>query len=150
MKSTESLDDTGKLVVLSSATGETATSGDTSIIENKRRRLVRGAVAFAPLVLTLRSGALAAASCTGTVAFVNINDAGTITNNPVPNGVAADQICVSGPTTDMCPAGKISSGSRLGKVTNIGTSDKPVFTCGSGPTQQVAILSSASATSLKI
>jgi len=32
-----------------------------------RRRLVRGAMALAPLVLTLRSGALAAASCTGSL-----------------------------------------------------------------------------------
>jgi len=33
--------------------------------ESGRRRLVRGAISLAPVVLTLRSGALAAASCTG-------------------------------------------------------------------------------------
>ncbi len=110
-----------------------------------RRRLVRGAMALAPLVLTLRSGALAAASCTGTVAFVTVNSSGKI-NAPVPSGVAANQICVSNPVTGnpvtgTCDAGRISGGNYLGTVNGTGQN----FTCGNGAVGQVAILSSVSA-----
>ena len=49
--------------------------------ENGRRRLVRGAVSLAPVVLTLRSGGLAAASCTGVkVLNVQTDDVGKIAN----------------------------------------------------------------------
>ncbi len=65
MKSTESLEVAGQLMDSPGASSEMATSVGTSTPDSKRRRLVRGAVALAPLVLTLRSGALAAASCTG-------------------------------------------------------------------------------------
>lgn len=76
--------------------------------DQRRRRLVRGAAAMAPLVLTLRSGALAAASCTGV-------KVGSATVNPVPsdpNGppagkinasnIAQGDVCVIQPL-DACP-----------------------------------------------
>ena len=62
MKPDPSLDVTREPTSLSSEIEEVAIVGGVPATENKRRRLVRGAVALAPLVLTLRSGALAAAS----------------------------------------------------------------------------------------
>lgn len=110
--------------------------------ENGRRRLVRGAVSLAPVVLTLRSGALAAASCTGAVAFVNVNSAGKIENPP--SGVANGQVCIFEPA--VCePGTKISNGTPIGTVETNGSN----LFCGKPPSAgKVAILSSASATSL--
>jgi len=62
MKSTESTDTTATDLPL--AGGEAVSP--TTTTDQRRRRLVSGVMAVAPLVLTLRSGALAAASCTGT------------------------------------------------------------------------------------
>ena len=109
--------------------------------ENGRRRIVRAAVSLAPVVLTLRSGALAAASCTGAVAVVNVNSSGKI-DNPPP-GVAAGQTCIANPV--VCEsATKISGGTPVGTVENRGGN----LFCGNGGNGgQVAILSSASATS---
>jgi len=64
MKRTESIDTTATDLPL--AGGEAVSPTTTSTMDERRRRLVRGVMAAAPLVLTLRSGALAAASCTGT------------------------------------------------------------------------------------
>ena len=109
--------------------------------ENTRRRLVRGAVSLAPVVLTLRSGGLAAASCTGVVALVTVNSGGKI-NNP-PTAVAEGQTCISNPV--VCESGsKISGGTPVGSVTQTGNN---LFCGNGGAGGQVAILSSASATS---
>lgn len=54
-----------------------------------RRRLVRGVVALAPLVLTLRSGALAAASCTGLKATANTRPAGAARPGRIVNATPA-------------------------------------------------------------
>jgi hypothetical protein len=109
--------------------------------ENGRRRLVRGAVSLAPVVLTLRSGGLAAASCTGAVALVNVNSGGKI--DQPPPGVAEGQACISNPI--VCESSsKISGGTPVGTVEKRGDN----LFCGNGGTGgQVAILSSASATS---
>ena len=116
-----------------------------------RRRLVRGAVALAPLVLTLRSGA-AAASCTGAKALATVNGGGqisNITNLAVPIVPGTDK-CVSIAQGDICQTTggnvKISGGVPRGTVNSSGTSGN--FTCGSGSSGQVAILSSTSAGSL--
>lgn len=107
-----------------------------------RRRLVRGAVSLAPIVLTLRSGALAAASCTGAVAIVNVNPGGKIENPP--SGVAEGQVCISNPA--ICESGsKISGGTPIGTVQKNGNN---LFCGNDSGGGQVAILSSASATSL--
>ena len=114
-----------------------------------RRRLVRGAVALAPVVLTLRSGALAAASCTGVRVFnVRTNGDGKF-DAPTGSGVVAGDYCaspvqacelerptkISGGTIDSLPI----TGPESGK-----------FQCGSQGSRTVAILSSASASSLII
>ncbi|MCM8595781.1 hypothetical protein [Accumulibacter sp.] len=72
--------------------------------DQRRRRMVRGAAALAPLVLTLRSGALAAASCTG----VKVGSA-TVNSNATPpagkinaSNIAQGDVCVIQPL-DACP-----------------------------------------------
>lgn len=151
MKSTTiSHDAAGKPVDLSSATAEASAPGDIEEHENKRRRLIRGAVACAPLVLTLRSGALAAASCTAAkVIGVTTNNSGNFTP-PSGSGVAAGDYCVSG--VQACTP---DSPSRIGggtvdslPISQVGNSAQ--FQCGDpGGVRTVAILSSGSATSLR-
>ena len=97
MKSTESLGVAEPSVDLPSTAGETGLLGDTSTLNNKRRRLIRGAVALAPVVLTLRSGALAAASCTGAKAQ-NVT-LGNGTNGTLDKKIPANITVVDG---DVC------------------------------------------------
>ena len=115
--------------------------------ENGRRRLVRGAVSLAPVVLTLRSGGLAAASCTGVkVLNVQTDDVGKFT---APSGVVAGDYCAS--PVQACGTehpNKISGGTiDSSPITEAGTD---AFQCGTPGKRTVAILSSASATSLGI
>jgi len=66
-----------------------------------RRRVVRGVVALAPLVLTLRSGALAAASCTGARTVNTILD-----NNakpPASVGAVEGDVCFKVSDVNTCP-----------------------------------------------
>ncbi len=162
MKSTESLDDAGKSVDLASATGETTLPSETSSPENNRRRLVRGAVAFAPLVLTLRSGALAAASCTAAeVPKAAVNGNGRIFLVPPssrpPDGVEGDY-CVKNVGVCSTNSGRISTGEvdPLPITKKIVDQEERYF-CGTfranGSGQQnripIAILSSGSVTSLR-
>ena len=172
MNTTESLDGTGKSPDLSSATGETAIPGDTSITENKRRRLVRGAVAFAPLVLTLRSGALAAASCTG-VKIQNVAVQPNSTPPHPPNDpfrgkiqttveLAEGDLCVRSNVLRSCDAPdetKVLTSSPINTnnsqpVVKLSYQGTDFWTCGSGPRrfqgQNVAILSSSSVTSMGV
>lgn len=140
MNTTQSIDETAESTEPPLADGETANP------DQRRRRLVRGVAAIAPLVLTLRSGALAAASCTG-ARTVNA----TLDNNgkppPIVGAQTGDvcyraidvQVCSSSPTTKLenVPGAPATSAT-------IGSNGK----CGafSGGTQ-VAILSSSAATS---
>lgn len=150
MNTTESLDGAGKSPDLSSVTRETVIPGDTSITENKRRRLVRGAVAFAPLVLTLRSGALAAASCTG----VKLPDVTVQSDGEVPGTVGGD-VCVQGLQTCPTSASKVVTTHKPSIYATVGlNSSGDKYTCGGTSPQfvgqQVAILSSGSASSMGI
>ena len=66
-----------------------------------RRRLVRGAAALAPVVLTLRSGALAAASCTG-AKTTNV----ALDNNgkpPASVGAVKGDVCFKVTEVNTCP-----------------------------------------------
>jgi hypothetical protein len=72
MKRTESTDEAVQSNDQVLASGYGTGADETSTMDQRRRRLVRGAAALAPLVLTLRSGALAAASCTGAKAIETI------------------------------------------------------------------------------
>lgn len=119
-----------------------------------RRRLVRGAVALAPVVLTLRSGALAAASCTG-ARLVRINDRNRIGRDAAEElGLTTSDVCF--PDATICegyPTGnkvatKVSTAPTTGF--NLTKNDNGSFNCGNSDLRgrQVAILSSASAASL--
>lgn len=164
MKSTESIDETAASAGRSLADGEAVSPSQTSLMDQRRRRLVRGAMAVAPLVLTLRSGALAAASCTGVkIASVNVRNG---TSRPgqlqvAASALAAGDVCVQQGVLEACPdsiSGRVSTSSPV-NITNSepiafqenGSND--YWTCGVGRQfqgQPVAILSSASATSMGV
>jgi hypothetical protein len=115
-----------------------------------RRRLVRGVAAFAPLVLTLRSGALAAASCTGakTVSY-QIPSTGN-NNGGLPAGTVEGDVCVKG--LDVCATPGTSGhkvSTPLGTPSNYQFVDNKVQ-CKAFNGQTVAILSSTSAASMGI
>lgn len=114
--------------------------------ENGRRRLVRGAVSFAPVVLTLRSGGvLAAASCTGVSQVVMLDNQGQFAPS---GGAQVNDVCVTQIQINGCPAGKIDSGTKSGvSVTETGIPPK-TLQCQGLQNQQVAILSATAAGSL--
>jgi hypothetical protein len=118
---------------------------NSSVADQRRRRFVRGAAAVAPLVLTLRSGAVAAASCVGAKAVgATTNGSGKITLN---GGTAAEgDACVI--SYQACESTtKISSGTVVGQITP-GPSGSLVCADPAAKNQTVAILSSVSVTSL--
>ncbi len=161
MKPDPSLDVTREPTSLSSEIEEVAIVGGVPATENKRRRLVRGAVALAPLVLTLRSGALAAASCTGVKIASGASTksgspkAGKILNAP---GVVAGDVCVQAQVLTTCGANpnKVETLSNL-SVTNsepvVARNGGSWLSCGNPSQfvgQPIAILSSQSAASMGI
>lgn len=163
MNTTESLDGAGNSPDLSSSTGETAIPGDTSITENKRRRLVRGALAAAPLVLTLRSGALAAESCTGIKLQARVvdteNSNGRLNNtngNALTTTTNPDLLpgqCVAIDSTDICSTAsskiKTIPDFPYGAPSNLVTNNNGRYRCVGQPRNQlVAILSTSGAGSL--
>ena len=150
MKAKESIDDSRESMNLSPAATEAVIQGAASTLENKRRRLVRGAVAAAPLVLTLRSGALAVASCTG-ARLVDIPGDGKF-----PSANLTD-VCINQDPAPVCPEYPLQPG--LTKVLTepvpvlpVTPSDDGQYYCGTEGNhlsgKRVAILSSMSASSL--
>lgn len=167
MKTTKTMDNKSEAIEVS-AQDSAAPAVDGALATNQRRRkLVRSAAACAPLLLTLRSGALAAASCTGAVAL------GTLKATTGPNFTIADpvlappgtvpiqegQICATngGASTPLLQCLdaefpdhiKIDGGMRNGVVVKNSTDGS--FECSGGtynPGEKVAILSAASSTSL--
>lgn len=117
--------------------------------ESKRRRLVGGAVALVPLVLTLRSGGVAAASCTGAKALsVRTNQNGRF-NPPFGAGVAAGDYCVD--SESICadqPSKIMTQGANVDLAPITGPYPNGKFQCGVTGRRTVAIVSSASASSL--
>jgi len=117
---------------------------------SERRRLVRGAVALAPLVLTLRSGALAAASCTG-ARLVRINN-----NNRIPPNAGVNPTDVCFPDAPICEGHPIGVGpTKINSVPNphgiaLTPHNNGSFSCGTGDLvgKNVAILSACAASSL--
>lgn len=140
MKTTQSIDETAE------STESLLADRETAILNHRRRRLVRGVAAFAPVVLTLRSGALAAASCTGARTV-----SATLDNNGRPPAIVGAQtgdVCYR--TTDV----QVCSSSPTTKLENVPGAPTTSATidasgkCGAFPGgTQVAILSSSAATS---
>lgn len=113
----------------------------------RRRRLIRGALGAAPVILTLRSGALAAASCTGAKALAVTDTSGKFTNTT--SGIVTGDRCVTPYNAAGCPSNKILSGTNAGSVSS--SSSKWQCKTSSGTpikSAQVAILSAAAVTSL--
>ncbi|MEF8733062.1 MAG: hypothetical protein V5B40_14505 [Candidatus Accumulibacter meliphilus] len=144
MKTNESIDDSRGSTDLSPVDTGAVIQGAASTPENKRRRLVRGAVAFAPLVLTLRSGAVAAAaSCTGTKQLPTLDANGEFTAS----GAQVGDACVTNYERNSCPGSKISSGTNPGIAVIEGTVDPAKLKCHN-LTGNVAILSNPAVNSL--
>ena len=123
-----------------------------------RRRVVRGAVALAPLVLTLRSGALAAASCTGVkIASVKVNDNGKIKNASSLALQSTDR-CVQPGVLQACGdpgSNKVLTSSPITESNSVQVrynDENDVWTCGNRQFrgQNVAILSSQSVASMGV
>ncbi len=154
MKPEESLDVTRESDGLLSTADQAAISGGEAAPENKRRRLVRSAAALAPLVLTLRSGGVAAASCTG-ARLVDIPRDGKFSGD-FSVGTSPD-VCITRNPAPVCPTYPTGPGytkvlTEPTQVVAVTEAAPGQYYCGtsrrhiSGRT--VAILSSASATSL--
>lgn len=127
-----------------------------------KRRLMRGAAAAAPVLLTLRSGALAAAtSCTGVKA---INTTVTMSNgngsipNYGPNGTPPD-FCIANVTVNTeCPGQNqvttLQGGEQIGRVSvSTDNNGNQQYSCAgdfnlNGTYSNVAIISSNAVTSL--
>jgi hypothetical protein len=113
---------------------------------NGRRRLVRGAVALAPVVLTLRSGALAAASCTG-VKVLNVQtDQNGRFDVPQGSGAAEGDYCATPVQACGVNTSKISGGTI--DANPIVTAPNGKLQCGTTGRRKVAILSSAAVASV--
>lgn len=148
MKRTEATDEAVESNDQVPASGHDAAVDKTLTMDQRRRRLVRGAAALAPLVLTLRSGALAAASCTGAVQLVNGTDPFELVPPATPNDV-----CVT--YTASCSDGqKISSVIEKGSLVEVSPATTPrTYNCNGAVVQltgPVAILSGRAAGSLGV
>lgn len=122
-----------------------------------RRRLVRGVVALAPLVLTLRSGAVAAASCTGATAIGTLSqESGNRFrfNRSSGSTPVAGSVCVTDPV--QCPQADgnapslTSGGAKNGTLREQPGTNGYLYCDGTGyrANQPVAILSATAAGSL--
>lgn len=142
---------------LPTAGAEEANPSISSIPDLKKRRLVRGAVAAAPVLLTLRSGALAAVSCTPVKApSVTINKQFNI-NGVIQSGYSSPD---AGPTDpDVCYTtinqGSCTTGIETTGNTPLGVvkfdNANSVYYCEGAPTggpHTVAILSWGAAQSI--
>jgi hypothetical protein len=124
----------------------------------KRRRLIRGAIAVAPMVLTLRSGALAAASCTGALVLTQTSgSSGKL--NYTGTEIKVDDKCVTYDPADQCLTEypnnprKIGSGLSSGVVSGEVSGGVGNWSCTgtnvpTQPGQPIAIMSANSLTSL--
>lgn len=121
-----------------------------SALNIRRRRLIRGAAGIAPVVLTLRSGALAAAAsgCVPYIAAGTTNAGGDAPNTP--SAASPGNRCVTSPDQGICPSGQIQHGNIQGTVSGTGSpyqchldSDNSLMT-----NTPVAIISATSASSL--
>ncbi len=137
-----------------------------------RRRLIRGAAGIAPVVLTLRSGALAASSCVGAIATgastgphdpTSPNPTNSAPFSPVPSGAAVvspAQQCIANANTADCPPSHIhgtlapgGGGTPIGDVITINLkAGGTTLGCSGTPNSainqtNIAILSSTAATS---
>jgi hypothetical protein len=135
---------------------QTATAGEQPSHgpDLSRRRLIRGAAGIAPVVITLRSGALAAAaSCVNTKAtVVTTGSSGNITGYTTGSSatIHAGDNCVAPYYNSLnnggaCPSPSIDSKWNQPLSTQQGTvgGTSPNFTCAGAPNTNVAIISAS-------
>ena len=162
MKRTESTDEAVQSNDRVLASGHGTGLDETSTIHQRRRRLVRGAAALAPLVLTLRSGALAAASCTGVkIQSVAVLGDNSVQGEPGPfagkidtdfEAIATGDVCVPAGELRACGDGRVETSVRPSHFQTV-EQQTDFWTCGPQrdfKNQSVAILSSTSATSMGV
>lgn len=150
MENTEAMEQAPKSAELAVANGEASGSGVSSLADQRRRRLVRGAAAFAPMVLTLRSGALAAASCTG-AKVVEITPANGNGRLPTNIGIKSGDVCVD--NLNRCvahPDTKVITPQTTPSFQKITFDNQGRPSCQAFANNNVAILSSQSAGSMGI
>lgn len=123
---------------------------------HKRRQLLRGALGVAPVVMTLRSGALAASSCTGAQLIVSaLDDKAQFVDN-VGKVQSGDVCAIVTSATGCTEANQISGGTKTGfTAQNVSGNvwrcvDDKNNTAGIAGKSNIAILSSGSAQSLQI
>lgn len=156
MNNGKSIDETEALPLAESAGSLATNNSDAQEFNLRRRRLIRGAAGLAPVVLTLRSGALAAASsCTAALALnVTLEDGSPNTAaGKVPAsvlGAVQDDPCYSSMSTSSCPTGRVRlPANQVGTVKSIaGNNAAPFYCSNTAPGQTVSILSIAAASSL--
>lgn len=145
MKTLKSIDEAGQSPASSPAESDGFSSVNTSTPDPGRRRLVRGAAALAPLVLTLRSGGvLAASSCVGASQLVKTDANGEFTSNGVS---AIGNECWAEYVQGSCPSTQIVTGTRT-FVTVTPGSTPGALRCQYVNSRDVAILSVAAVTSI--
>jgi hypothetical protein len=123
-----------------------------------RRKLISGAAGIAPVLLTLRSGSLAAASsCTGVKLLLTGGATDANSQFTAPAGsIVANDACATAITTTNCATNKIASGISGGYHTRNISGNTWVceqtggFNGGFQNRPNIAILSVASAASLHI
>ena len=96
MNDGKSIDDT-KALPLSASTNEHTTSvGENQEFNQRRRRLMRGAAGLAPVILTLRSGAAAAAlsGCAPILGDATVSTDGDGKILSPPTGIIATDFCI--------------------------------------------------------
>jgi hypothetical protein len=160
MKTMEKPGETSGSTELSPTDGDAVSQATVRDANLSRRKWMRGAAAVAPMVLTLRSGALAASSMiavktVGTTLDVQ-NGRALVTNNPdLPIPMGGD-ICVSDPQLigERPPYRIATSGHANGtvKVEFVNTTGQQTYYCEGGvyySGRPVAFVSSASASSLR-
>lgn len=106
MSSGKSIDETQAPELAKLAEHQEATAGSPVPVDSRRRRLIRGAAGLAPVVLTVRSGTLlAASSCAAVVQpYQPLGDKGAI---PMIANVSENDSCI-GETATICPNGRLS------------------------------------------
>ena len=158
MNDGKSIDETEALPLVNNASKTTLAPEGRQGLDQRRRRLLRGAAGIAPVVLTLRSGALAASSCTGVRLRTNTDVNAQFTDTS--GTVVAGDTCVIVSDELLCPPNKIRAGASGGYTTVTATIPtvpaSPAWQCKNATgidfvsKTNVAILSSTSASSLNI
>jgi hypothetical protein len=150
MNDGKSIDETEAMPLVEFGNNPTENPGAAQDLNQRRRRLIRGAAGVAPVLLTLRSGALlAATSCTGAVTIATTDP--TTGHFPGVLGMQPAQICTETFDKTGCPVDetKILTATDNGFKTAF---DGTNWTCENSGTilknKNIAVLSSGAAHSL--